>query len=124
MRKAGCTSFLARLGARLEQVSDLRQEIFLQLKDADQYNDAFRKYALHSVVQLGIGRIADEPFSGLPTKEEVDRIVETKEPVDYKRLDCELPGLVYATPTGTSSASCFAGYGALMTVFFAARPKR
>ncbi|GAA3753545.1 hypothetical protein [Terriglobus aquaticus] len=113
--KAWLFTFLTRLHKALAEKHGLREEIFLQFKALDQFGDEFRRYVNTCMIRVGIGRAGDEPFSGMPPREEVQRYVDERTSFDYK--DWMADYLVWFVGKDASGQrERFGGFGGMLTV--------
>jgi len=119
--KTWLAAFLDKFHARLEADHGLRQELFLQFKGVDEFGDAFRKYTMQCLIRMGIGRAGQEPFSGMPSPEEIQKVVENRTAFDYK--DWMANYLVwFVTKEPAMQRELFAGFGQMMTLFLPPDP--
>ena len=119
--KAWLSELLDRLANALTTQFALRQELFLQFKNVDEFSDDFRRYVNTCMIRVGIGRAGEEPFSGMPSPEEIQQIVDERRSFDYKDWMADyLVWFVGKDPEG--QRRLFSGYGAMMTAFMAPGP--
>ena len=122
-RKQWVIAFLDRFSTALQKTQELRCEIFLSYKGiGNEHLDDFLRYSRQCMTMMGLGLRPGASIPGPLTEEEIDRIVEKREPVDFRQWVADY-SYWFVSKQPEQQREFFLGLGAMTTLLLKPDPK-